>query len=99
VAKYFAILPAAFGVTYPSLGVLNIMHLRSPTSAIMSAVIFNALIIVALIPLALGGSKHRAVPASEVLRRNVLVYGLGGALIPFPFIKIIDMMMAAMGVG
>jgi soluble P-type ATPase len=99
VAKYFAIIPAAFAVTYPSLGVLNIMHLHSPASAIMSAVIFNALIIVTLIPLALRGIKYRAVPASEVLRRNVLVYGLGGVLIPFPFIKIIDMMIAAMGVG
>jgi K+-transporting ATPase ATPase B chain len=75
------------------------MRLHSPTSAVMSAVIFNALIIVALIPLALRGIKYRAVPASEVLRRNVLVYGLGGVLIPFPCIKIIDMMIAAMGVG
>ena len=99
VAKYFAIIPGAFAVTYPSLGVLNVMRLHSPTSAIMSAVIFNALIIIALIPLALRGIKYRAVPASEVLRRNVLVYGLGGVLVPFPFIKLIDLMLAASGVG
>jgi K+-transporting ATPase ATPase B chain len=99
VAKYFAIIPAAFAVTYPRLGVLNVMHLHSPTSAIMSAVIFNALIIIALIPLALRGIKYRAVPASEVLRRNVVVYGLGGVLVPFPFIKLIDLMITATGFG
>jgi potassium-transporting ATPase ATP-binding subunit len=99
VAKYFAIIPAAFAVTYPSLGVLNVMHLHSPTSAIMSAVIFNAFIIIALIPLALRGIKYRAVPASDVLRRNVLVYGLGGVLVPFPFIKLIDLMLTAAGLG
>ncbi|MGN6651064.1 potassium-transporting ATPase subunit KdpB, partial [Trinickia sp.] len=97
VAKYFAIIPAAFATTYPQLRVLDIMHLSSPASAIMSAVVFNALIIVFLIPLALKGVKYRALGAASLLRRNLLVYGLGGLLLPFPFIKLIDMLLAATG--
>ena len=97
VAKYFAIIPAAFATTYPQLRVLDIMHLSSPASAIMSAVIFNALIIVFLIPLALKGVKYRALGAASLLRRNLLVYGLGGLLLPFPFIKLIDVVITAMG--
>src|ERR1700741_1409450 len=91
VAKYFAIIPAAFATTYPQLDALNIMRLASPFSAILSAVIFNALIIVALIPLALKGVKYRALGAAVLLRRNLAVYGLGGILIPFAGIKLIDM--------
>ncbi|MGO9802479.1 MAG: potassium-transporting ATPase subunit B, partial [Steroidobacteraceae bacterium] len=91
VAKYFAIIPAAFATTYPQLNLLNIMRLSSPNSAILSAVIFNALIIVALIPLALKGVKYRALGAAVLLRRNLAVYGLGGILIPFVGIKLIDM--------
>jgi len=97
VAKYFAIIPAAFVTTYPQLKVLDIMHLTSPSSAILSAVIFNALIIIALIPLALKGVKYRPLGAASLLRRNLLVYGLGGVLLPFPFIKLIDMTLAALG--
>jgi potassium-transporting ATPase ATP-binding subunit len=97
VAKYFAIIPAAFASTYPQLRVLDIMHLTSPASAILSAVIFNALIIVFLIPLALKGVKYRPLGAAALLRRNLLVYGLGGILLPFPFIKIIDMILTACG--
>ncbi|TKC80014.1 potassium-transporting ATPase subunit KdpB [Trinickia terrae] len=97
VAKYFAIIPAAFATTYPQLRVLDIMHLTSPSSAILSAVIFNALIIVALIPLALKGVKYRPLGAASLLRRNLLVYGLGGILLPFPFIKLIDMVLTAFG--
>ncbi|MGF6374559.1 K+-transporting ATPase ATPase B chain [Paraburkholderia sp. RAU6.4a] len=97
VAKYFAIIPAAFATTYPQLRVLDVMHLSSPASAILSAVIFNALIIVALIPLALKGVKYRPLGAAPLLRRNLLVYGLGGILLPFPFIKLIDMIMSAFG--
>jgi len=97
IAKYFAIIPAAFVTTYPQLKVLDIMHLTSPSSAILSAVIFNALIIVALIPLALTGVKYRPLGAAPLLRRNLLVYGLGGVLLPFPFIKLIDMTLAAFG--
>src|SRR5262249_15897235 len=89
VSKYFAVTPAAFVGTYPQLKALDIMGLHSATSAVMSAVIFNALIIIALIPLALRGLKVRPAPASVVLRRNLLVYGLGGLLLPFPFIKLI----------
>jgi K+-transporting ATPase ATPase B chain len=94
VAKYFAIIPAAFVTTYPQLKALDIMHLASPSSAIMSAVIFNALIIVVLIPLALKGVKYRAVGAAALLRRNVLIYGLGGIIVPFVGIKLIDMILA-----
>jgi K+-transporting ATPase ATPase B chain len=91
VAKYFAIIPAAFATTYPQLDALNVMHLASPFSAILSAVIFNALIIVILIPLALKGVKYRPLGAAVLLRRNLLVYGLGGILIPFVGIKLIDL--------
>jgi len=97
VAKYFAIIPAAFAVTYPQLGALNIMHLATPESAILSAVIFNALVIVALIPLAIRGVKYRPLGAAPLLRRNLLIYGLGGVLIPFPGIKLIDMLISAAG--
>ena len=90
IAKYFAIIPAAFVSTYPQLKALDVMHLASPSSAIMSAVIFNALIIVVLIPLALKGVKYRAVGAAALLRRNLLVYGLGGIIVPFAGIKLID---------
>lgn len=92
-AKYFAIIPAAFVATYPALGALNVMHLHSPESAILSAVIFNALIIIALIPLALRGVAYRAEPASRLLRRNLLIYGLGGLLAPFAGIKLIDLLL------
>ncbi|MFT0171549.1 potassium-transporting ATPase subunit KdpB [Paraburkholderia mimosarum] len=97
VAKYFAIIPAAFATTYPQLRVLDVMHLSSPSSAILSAVIFNALIIVMLIPLALKGVKYRPLGAATLLRRNLLIYGLGGILLPFPCIKLIDMVLAAFG--
>ncbi len=97
VAKYFAIIPAAFATTYPQLRVLDVMHLSSPSSAILSAVIFNALIIVMLIPLALKGVKYRPLGAASLLRRNLLVYGLGGIILPFPCIKLIDMVIAASG--
>ncbi|WP_338767017.1 potassium-transporting ATPase subunit KdpB [Massilia sp. METH4] len=96
VAKYFAIIPAAFVGTYPQLNSLNVMALASPDSAIMSAVIFNALIIVFLIPLALKGVKYRALGAAVLLRRNLLVYGLGGLVLPFIGIKLIDMALAAL---
>jgi K+-transporting ATPase ATPase B chain len=99
VAKYFAIIPAAFATTYPQLRMLDVMHLTSPASAILSAVIFNALIIVFLIPLALKGVTYRALGAASLLRRNLLLYGLGGILLPFPFIKLLDMLLAAMGVA
>jgi K+-transporting ATPase ATPase B chain len=92
-AKYFAIIPAAFVVTYPQLGALNIMHLHSPISAILSAVIFNALIIIALIPLALKGVKYRAEPAQRLLSRNLLIYGVGGVIAPFIGIKLIDIVL------
>jgi K+-transporting ATPase ATPase B chain len=96
VAKYFAIIPALFVATYPALGALNIMGLSSPQSAILSAVIFNALIIVALIPLALRGVAYRAVGASALLRRNLLVYGLGGLAVPFIGIKVVDLVVTAL---
>ncbi|QQR81934.1 MAG: potassium-transporting ATPase subunit KdpB [Deltaproteobacteria bacterium] len=91
VAKYFAILPACFAATYPVLGHLNIMHLKTPESAILSAVIFNALIIICLIPLALKGVSYKAVSAYKLLRQNILVYGVGGLIAPFAGIKLIDM--------
>jgi K+-transporting ATPase ATPase B chain len=97
IAKYFAIIPAAFATTYPALGALNIMRLTTPNSAILSAVIFNALIIVLLIPLAIKGVKYRALGAGPLLRRNLLIYGLGGIIAPFPGIKLIDMGLAAAG--
>jgi len=89
-AKYFAIIPAAFVTTYPALSALNVMHLHSPQSAILSAVIFNALIIIALIPLALKGVRYRAEPAQRLLSRNLLIYGVGGVIAPFIGIKLID---------
>ncbi|MDA8217674.1 MAG: potassium-transporting ATPase subunit KdpB [Dehalococcoidales bacterium] len=96
VAKYFAIIPAAFAATYPQLNALNIMHLATPQSAILSAVIFNALVIVALVPLALRGVGYRPSPAAELLRRNLLIYGLGGLVAPFGGIKLIDLVVAAL---
>jgi K+-transporting ATPase ATPase B chain len=96
VAKYFAIIPAAFASTYPALGALNIMGLATPESATLSAVIFNALVIVALIPLALKGVRYRALGAAAVLRRHLWIYGVGGLIIPFPGIKIIDMILVAL---
>ncbi|WP_059285193.1 MULTISPECIES: potassium-transporting ATPase subunit KdpB [Aquitalea] len=97
VAKYFAIIPAAFASTYPQLNALNVMGLNSPASAIMSAVVFNALIIVVLIPLALKGVKYHARSAAELLRGNLLIYGLGGLLLPFAGIKLIDMLLGSLG--
>jgi len=99
VAKYFAIIPAAFATTYPALNALNVMHLASPESAILSAVIFNALIIVALVPLALRGVKTRAASAVVLLRRNLLIYGVGGIVVPFVGIKAIDVILAALGLA
>ena len=96
IAKYFAIIPAAFVGTYPQLKALDIMHLASPASAIMSAVIFNALIIVVLIPLALKGVQYRAIGAAMLLRRNLLIYGVGGIILPFIGIKLIDMLLSAL---
>jgi K+-transporting ATPase ATPase B chain len=99
IAKYFAIIPAAFVGTYPQLKALDVMHLASPSSAIMSAVIFNALIIVFLIPLALKGVQYRAIGAAALLRRNLLVYGLGGIVLPFIGIKVIDMVLSALNLA
>jgi len=96
VAKYFAILPAAFVLTYPQLGALDLMRLHSPESAVLSAVIFNALIIVALIPLALRGVTFRTLPAAELLQRNLLIYGLGGLAAPFLGIKAVDLALVAL---
>jgi K+-transporting ATPase ATPase B chain len=96
VAKYFAIIPALFIVTYPELGALNIMKLASPQSAILSAVIFNALIIIALIPLALKGVGYRPVGAAALLRRNLLIYGVGGIIVPFIGIKALDIIVSAL---
>jgi len=98
VAKYFAIIPAAFAATYPSLDTLNVMGLASPQSAILSAVIFNALIIGVLVPLALRGVRTRAASAVHLLRRNLLVYGLGGIIVPFVGIKLIDVLLTSLGV-
>jgi K+-transporting ATPase ATPase B chain len=99
IAKYFAIIPAAFVGTYPQLRALDVMHLASPSSAIMSALIFNALIIVFLIPLALRGVRFRAIGATALLRRNLLVYGLGGIVLPFIGIKLIDLLLAALNLA
>jgi K+-transporting ATPase ATPase B chain len=96
VAKYFAIIPALFVTTYPQLNALNIMKLHSPESAVLSAVIFNALVIVALIPLALRGVRFRAASSEAILRRNVLIYGVGGIIVPFVFIKLIDLVLVAL---
>ena len=95
IAKYFAIIPALFVATYPQLDTLNIMKLHSPTSAVLSAVIFNALVIVALIPLALRGVKWRPSGAQAILRRNVWIYGVGGIVVPFIGIKLIDLFLTA----
>jgi K+-transporting ATPase ATPase B chain len=97
VAKYFAIIPAAFATTYPVLGGLNIMHLATPASAILSAVIFNALIIVVLIPLALRGVAYRPMSAGHLLRRHLFIYGFGGLLVPFAGIKVVDLLLVALG--
>jgi K+-transporting ATPase ATPase B chain len=97
VAKYFAIIPAIFVVTLPALGALNVMGLATPKSAILSAVIFNALIIIALVPLALKGVKYRPIGASKLLQRNLLIYGLGGVVAPFIGIKIVDLIITAIG--
>ncbi len=97
-AKYFAIIPAMFSGVFPPLNRLNVMHLSTPRSAIAAAVIFNALIIVALIPLALRGVKFRADSAALVLRRNLLVFGIGGIVAPFVGIKLIDLVVSALGV-
>ena len=99
VSKYFAILPAIFVATYPQLGALNVMRLNSPESAILSAVIFNALIIVALVPLALRGVAFRPLGAAALLRRNLLVYGLGGLIAPFVGIKLIDMILSLLRIA
>jgi K+-transporting ATPase ATPase B chain len=99
VAKYFAIIPAMFAVTFPVLNALNIMHLKTPQSAVLSAVIFNALIIIALIPLALRGVRYKAMSAEALLRRNLLIYGLGGLFAPFLGIKLIDLLITAIGLA
>ena len=98
-AKYFAILPALFSGIYPQLGVLNLMGLASPQSAILSAIVFNALNIVALIPLALRGVRVEAADAASLLRRNLLIYGLGGLVAPFVGIKLIDLLLTAVGLA
>jgi len=99
VAKYFAIIPAIFVVGLPALGALNIMQLKSPQSAILSAVIFNALIIIALIPLALRGVRYRPVGAAKLLSRNLVIYGLGGVVAPFIGIKLLDVIITAIGLA
>ena len=96
VAKYFAIVPAMFAGTLPWLKAIDVMHLHSPTSAILSAVIFNALIIPLLIPIALKGVRYRPLGADALLRRNLLIWGLGGVIVPFIGIKVIDMVMVAL---
>jgi K+-transporting ATPase ATPase B chain len=96
VSKYFAIIPAAFTSIYPALGALNIMRLATPQSAVLSAVIFNALIIMVLVPLALRGVPYRPVGAARLLRNNLLVYGIGGLIMPFAGIKLIDMFLLAL---
>ncbi len=99
VAKYFAIIPAMFAGTFPVLNALNVMHLKTPASAVLSAVIFNALIIIALIPLALRGVKYRPLGAAALLRDNLLIYGVGGVIIPFVGIKLIDMVITGVGLA
>jgi K+-transporting ATPase ATPase B chain len=99
VAKYFAIIPAMFILAFPQLSALNIMRLATPQSAILSAVIFNAVIIIALIPLALKGITYKPLGAAAILRRNLLVYGLGGVLLPFIGIKAIDLVLVAIGLA
>ena len=97
IAKYFAIIPALFLAAYPGLAALNVMRLHSPQTAILSAVIFNALIIVALIPLAMRGVRYRPVSASRLLRRNLAIFGVGGIVAPFVGIKIIDLVLVGLG--
>src|SRR5471032_2612496 len=97
VAKYFAILPAMFMGVYPQIAPLNVMHLASPLSAILSAVIFNAIIIILLVPLALRGVKYRPLGAAAILRRSLLIYGLGGVVAPFVGIKLVDLVLGAIG--
>jgi K+-transporting ATPase ATPase B chain len=99
VAKYFAIIPAMFAGRFPVLNALNIMHLGTPESAVLSAVVFNALIIVALIPLALRGVKYRPLGAAALLRNNLLLYGFGGIIVPFIGIKLIDMLITRVGLA
>jgi K+-transporting ATPase ATPase B chain len=99
VAKYFAIIPALFVASIPEMAALNVMDLSTPESAILSAVIFNALVIVALIPLALRGVPYRALGAAALLRRNLVVYGLGGLLVPFVGIKLVDLVVTALGLA
>jgi K+-transporting ATPase ATPase B chain len=99
VAKYFAIIPAMFVATYPQLATLNVMGLATPSSAILSAVIFNALIIIALIPLALQGVRYRPLGAAALLRRNLLIYGLGGLVLPFVGIKAIDLILVGLNLA
>ena len=99
VAKYFAIIPAMFVAFYPQLNALNVMHLSTPQSAILSAIIFNALIIIVLIPLALRGVRYRPLGASKILTRNLLIYGLGGIIVPFIGIKLIDLAVSAAGLA
>jgi K+-transporting ATPase ATPase B chain len=99
VAKYFAIIPAAFASTYPALGALNVMRLATPRSAILSAVIFNALIIIALVPLALRGIRYRPIGASAILQRFLWIYGVGGIVLPFIGIKLIDLILVALGLA
>src|SRR5438105_5112608 len=99
VAKYFAIIPAMFAATFPVLNALNVMGLRTPQSAILSAVIFNAVIIILLIPLALRGIKYRPMAAAALLRRNLLVYGLGGLIVPFMGIWLIDWVLVLFGLA
>jgi K+-transporting ATPase ATPase B chain len=96
VSKYFAIIPAAFTSIYPALGALNIMQLATPESAVLSAVIFNALVIMMLVPLALRGVPYRPVGAARLLRDNLLIYGVGGLIAPFVGIKLIDMILVAL---
>ena len=98
VAKYFAIIPALFSPIYPGLGALNILGLAGPLSAVLSAIIYNALVIVALIPAALKGVKYREVPSGQLLTHNLLVWGLGGIVAPFVFIKLIDMLLSFCGI-
>jgi K+-transporting ATPase ATPase B chain len=99
VAKYFAIIPAMFAGTFPVLNALNVMRLATPESAILSAVIFNAVIIIALIPLALRGVRYRPVGAAALLGRNLLIYGVGGVIVPFVGIKLIDLLLASLGLA
>jgi K+-transporting ATPase ATPase B chain len=99
VAKYFAIIPAMFAVAFPVLNTLNIMHLKNPHSAVLSAVIFNAIIIIMLIPLALKGITYRPMGAAALLRRNLLIYGVGGIIAPFIGIKLIDILITSVGLA